>query len=178
MDSTTTPSITDQDTAAAALRKSRDDLAKAIDNADSWMKDFRDTIVTVRPQGILTVDEMAEAIGKDRNYVDTVWSDHGDAAKGKQTRVHVDAPEGAKVNAIQLLADSARKAYGTASTVGVLRAERDRVVALVYASKILGPSAIAREVGVDRNHVLRIARKAGIQPQHRTNIKNQHTAGK
>ena len=94
MDSTTTPSITDQDTAVRALNKSRDDLASAIGNADQWMKDFRDTIVQLRPMGVLTVDEMAEAIGKDRNYVDTVWSDHGDATKGKQTRVHVDAPEG------------------------------------------------------------------------------------
>lgn len=173
-----TGGVTDEATAKTALNKVRDYLADAQDKATGTMSDLRELIVRIRPMGVLTVDEMAEAIERDRNYVDSVWSTHGETTKGKQTRVAADAPEGARDNAIRLLANAAHNQRGTAGTVLVMRAERDRTVAMVYASKILGPSAIAAEVGVDRNHVLRIARKAGVAPMHRTGAKNQHTTGK
>jgi hypothetical protein len=172
--------ITDQSTATQALNKVRDDLAKANGNATDTMETLRDTIVRIRPAGVLTVDEMADAIGRDRNYVDSVWSAHGDTNKGKQTRVAVvEQQDGSLPAEYRQLADAAHNQRGAANTVPVLRAERDRVVAMVYASKILGPSAIASAVGIDRNHVLRIARKAGVAPVHRpTGAKNQHTVSK
>lgn len=182
MNATTTvvkpENITDQATATAALVKVRDDLAKATGNATDTMAALRTTIVATRPTGVLTVDEMAEAIGRDRNYVDSVWSSHGDTTKGKQTRVAADVTDEQRVTAIQTLADAAGSQRGAAGTVNVMRAERDRVVAMVYASKILGPSAIAAVVDIDRNHVLRIARKAGVLPVHRPagTARNQHTA--
>jgi hypothetical protein len=173
--------ITDQATATAALHKVRDDLAKATSNATNTMKTLRDTIVRVRPSGLLTVDQMAEAVGRDRNYVDSVWSSHGDTTKGKQTRVAAVAAEDENASSLPTyreLADAAGNQRGTASTVNVMRAERDRVVAMVYASKILGPSAIAAAVDIDRNHVLRIARKAKVAPAWRPagTARNQHTA--
>lgn len=171
--------IIDQDTATKALNKVRDDLARATGKAADTTDALRDTIVKLRPLGVLTVDEMADAIERDRNYVDSVWSAHGETTKGKQTRVAADnAAPGAVDNARQLLADAARNQRGTAATVLVLRAERDRVVTMVYTSKLLGPTAIAREVGVDRNHVLRIARKGGAAPAHRKGSRNQYTASK
>lgn len=184
MNATTTvvkdENVTDQATAKAALNKVRDDLAKATGNASTTMTTLRDTIVSVRPSGALTVDEMAEAIGRERNYVDSVWSSHGETKQGKQTRVAVADDDGKfahELDEYRQLADAAREQRGAAGTVNVMRAERDRVVAMVYASKILGPSAIAAEVGIDRNHVLRIARKAGVSPVHRTagTARNQHT---
>lgn len=169
--------IIDARTASVSLAHARDNLAIAEGNAADCMDRLRDTIVQLRPMGVLTVNEMAEAIGRDRNYVDSVWSAHGETTEGKQTRVPMtETTEGARQNAVQMLADAARNQRGTATTVGVLRAERDRLVALVYASKILGPTAIAHVVQIDRNHVLRIARKAGVKPMHRTNTRNQHTA--
>ena len=185
MNATTTvakaENITDQATAKAALNSARDNLAKATDNATETMKTLRDTIVRVRPSGLLTVDQMAEAIERDRNYVDSVWSSHGETKQGKQTRVAAVAAEDENVASLPTyreLADVARNQRGAAGTIHVMRAERDRVVAMVYASKILGPSAIAAEVGIDRNHVLRIARKAGVSPVHRPagTARNQHTA--
>lgn len=171
------PTITDQATATAALNKARDELAKAVKNATDMTAALREAIVTVRPLGILTVDEMAEAVERDRNYIDSVWSSHGETVKGKQTRVAVDADDKGRENAVRLLADAARNQRGTAATVLVLRAERDRVVAMVYGSKILGPSAIAAAVGIDRNHCLRISRKSGIKPAWRPagTSRNQHT---
>jgi hypothetical protein len=142
------------------------------------MKTLRATIVAVRPTGVITVDEMAEAIGRDRNYIDSVWSTHGDTTKGKQTRVAADVSDDERVRAVQRLADAAGAQRGTAGTVNVMRAERDRVVAMVYASKIMGPSAIAAAVDIDRNHVLRIARKSKVAPVWRPagTARNQHTA--
>lgn len=176
----TDENITDQATAKAALNRVRDNLAKATGNATDMMTALRDAIVKVRPLGVLTVDEMADAIDRDRNYVDSVWSAHGETKQGKQTRVAVveDVDPGYRDRSFRYLADAAGNQRGTAGTVNVMRAERDRVVAMVYASKILGPSAIAAEVGIDRNHVLRIARKAGVAPVHRPagTARNQHTA--
>jgi hypothetical protein len=173
--------VTDQATATAALNKVRDDLVKAAENAASATTALRDGIVRIRPSGLLTVDQMAEAIERDRNYVDSVWSNYGDTHQGKQTRVPALAADDENVYELPTyreLADLARNQRGTAATLGVIRAERDRIVAMIYASKLLGPSAIGSNVGVDRNHVLRIARKANVQPVHRTDARNQYTTGK
>lgn len=169
--------ITDVATATAALNKQRDDLAKAVDNATKYTGELREAIVRIRPLGILTVGDMADAIDRDRNYVDSVWSSYGETTKGKQTRVATDASDEYWLTLRDQLASAAHNQRGTATTVGVIRAERDRVVALVYASKILGPSAIAAAVDVDRNHVLRIARKSKVAPVWRPagTARNQHT---
>jgi hypothetical protein len=122
---------------------------------------------------------MAAAIGRDRNYVDSIWSAHGETTKGKQTRVPVAENTDAKAarTAYELLAGSANDLKRAAAAVTKARSERDRVVAEVYRSKLIGPSDIAKAVEVDRNHVLRIARKAGVKPVHRTSSKNQYTSG-
>lgn len=169
--------IVDQATAISALRTVRDDLFGALKTADEAMEVLRDLIVLVRPSGLLTVDEMAEAIGRDRNYVDSVWSNFGDTSRGKQTRVvAANADETDVETARHNLRKAADQQRDRAAAVSVLRAERDRVVAMVYASKILGPTSIASEVHVDRNHVLRIARRAGIAPAHRKESRNQYSA--
>ena len=172
-----TTNIADQATATTALRKVRDDLAKAIDRADDTTGALRAAIVTARPAGILTVDQIADAIGRDRNFVDTTWSDYGQSTRNKQTRVAIqDVDDATHAAAVKTLSDAAWDHRRAHNDVNTLRAERDRVVAMVYASKLLGPSAISREVGIDRNHVLRVARKAGVAPMHRTNSKNQYSA--
>lgn len=179
MNATTTTELRDQATATAALMKARDALNTAVDNLCNRTDGLRDQVVRIRPQGLLTVDEMAEAIDRDRNYVDSIWSAHGETTKGKQTRVPVGEGVDAEAarHAYETLADSAGNLKRAASLVSTARAERDRVVSLVYGSKLLGPSAIAAAVEVDRNHVLRIARKAGVKPVHRVGSKNQYTTG-
>lgn len=172
-----TENITDQATATAALNKHRDALAKAVKNSADTTSALRDAIVRIRPLGILSVGDMAGAIERDRNYIDSVWSAYGETEKGKQTRVPVQGDEYQASTLHGELSSLAHNQRGTAGTVGVLRAERDRVVAMIYASKILGPSAIAAAVGIDRNHVLRCARKLGVSPAWRPagTAKNQHT---
>ncbi len=187
--------IIDQATATAALHKVRDTLILAVNKASAATDALRRVIVTTRPQGVLTVDEMAEAVGRDRNFVDSVWSSYGEIVKVngkvKQTRVSATAAEidghaDAALKQLVAAAQEQRAAAGAPARdgepeqpgeVGVARAERNRVVALVYASKLIGPSAIAAAAGVDRNHVLRIARKAGVAPAWRPagTSKNQHS---
>lgn len=179
MNATTAADLRDRTTAAAALMRVRDDLNTAVDNLCNRTDGLVDQVVNIRPQGLLTVDEMAEAIGRDRNYVDSIWSAHGETTKGKQTRVPVaeGVDASAARTAYKLLAESASDLKTARDSVVKARSERDRVVAEVYRSKLIGPSDIAKAVEVDRNHVLRIARKAGVKPVHRTSSKNQYTAG-
>ncbi len=170
--------IIDQATATATLHRVRDNLDKATVAADHATKALRDGVVAIRPTGILTVDQMAEAVERDRNYIDSVWSSYGDTTKGKQTRVSKNASEVEVAVAEDRLASLADAQSGAAATMSTARAERDRVVAMVYASKILGPSAIAAAVEIDRNHVLRLCRKAGMAPMWRNAgaARNQHSA--
>lgn len=182
MDTEITKKLSDQATAAASLLKARNELDKAIETADATMDALRVAIVELRPSGILTVEEMAAALGRDRNYVDSTWSALGEThrdAEGRvqQTRV---SPQGvsetARKQAAERLSSLGRKQKDTAAAVTSARSERDRVVAMVYASKLLGPSAIADRVGVDRNHVLRITRRRGVGPMHRESTRNQYSA--
>lgn len=163
--------------AVGKLRAKRDELADAVATASEATALLRQGIIEIRPSGLLTVDEMTEAVDRDRNYVDSVWSTFGATEKGKQTRVSVDTSDLDKVreayDTLHKLADAQRR---TAEREKAARAERDALVAGTYKAKTLGPSAIAAAVGVDRNHVLRIARKAGVKPQHRKISRNQYTA--
>lgn len=179
MNAVTARDLQNQATATSALYRVRDNLDAAVDNLMTRTDGLHDQVVNIRPQGLLTVDEMAKAIGRDRNYVDSIWSAHGETTKGKQTRVPVteDVDPGAAKSAYKLLSEAARDLRNARQDVTKARSDRDRVVAEVYRSKLLGPSAIATAVKVDRNHVLRIARKAGVRPVHRTSSKNQYTTG-
>lgn len=174
--------VTDEGTAVAALRKARLDLATAKINSDDAMADLRDLIVAIRPTGRLDVHQMAAAIERDRNYVDSVWSIYGETEKGRQTRVAppVQLDGAAYLKALdesyQALAAANKAQRKAAADLKDARAARDWLVAVVYASKILGPTDIAREVGIDRNHVLRLARKAGVDPAHRPDARNQYSA--
>lgn len=171
--------VADQAAAYSSLGHVRNELHNAVTAADAAMDKLRDLIVKLRPTGVLTVDEMAAAIGRpDRNYVDSVWSAFGDTTTGKQTRVPAaSVGEADKAAATAALAAANKAQLKAADAVKTARAERDRVVAMVYASRILGPSAIADAVYVDRNHVLRIVRKAGVAPVHRTASRNQYSDG-
>lgn len=169
--------VIDQATARSALIDARISLNQAIYDADSATDRLRERIVALRPSGVLSVDQMAQAVGRDRNYIDSVWSTHGEVTKGKQTRVAPIAEDDRAVDrAATELTNLARELKNSTDRVTVARAERDRTVAMVYASKLLGPSAIAAEVGVDRNHVLRIARRQGVGPAHRAVSRNQYSA--
>lgn len=172
-----TENITDQATTVAALNKVREGLLHAIDHKTKTAEHLRGLIVQIRPAGVLTVDEMAESVGRDRNYIDSIWSSYGESVTGKQTRVTVVASDDEREAAALSLTDAARDARLAAGEVVRLRAERIRLVTMAYGSKILGPSAIAAESGMDRNHVLRAARKAGLTPAWRAEgtSRNQYT---
>lgn len=176
--------VTDQRTAVTQLNHVRDALAAAVEKADLAMDELRDEIIRLRPLGLLSVERMGEAVGRDRNYIDSTWSTFGETVTGKQTRVELhpeaypsqDDYDKACNAARDRLTKFSQRQKVTAAAVIAARAERDRVVAMVYQSKILGPSAIAAEVGVDRNHVGRIARRRGVKPVHRTKSRNQYSA--
>ena len=172
----------DAATVTSALNKIRDDLATAVDNQAEASIELRNLIVAIRPSGILSVDKMAEAVGRDRNYIDSVWSSHGATEKGKQTRVPAPADGGGTEAAHKRLSDAAARRVSANKAVSTLRAERDRLITMAYTLKaqdtgvkVIGPTGIAAAVGVDRNHVLRIARKAGVGPAHRANSRNQYS---
>jgi len=172
--------VENQNIARSSLGRVRDELDAAVNRSTRLMAVLRGTIVHIRPTGLLTVDQMGEAIGRDRNYVDSIWSDFGDTQRDedgrvRQTRVYADATDADRADATVRLSGAAKAQRNAAADEKTAREERDRVVALVYASRILGPSAIAAAVGVDRNHVLRIARKRGVQPMHRDGSRNQYS---
>ena len=169
--------VTDQNTATAALHKVRDDLANAVTHQDDAMAAMRQLIIELRPSGVLTVDEIGAAIGRERNYVDSTWSGAEKTTTGKQTRIPVrdDVTDTERAAALASLTIANKVHANAAQDAKDARAERDRTVAMVYASKILGPSAIAAAVDVDRNHVLRIARKLGVKPVHRDFSRNQYS---
>lgn len=176
--------ITDQATAIAALIKTRDVLAVTAAAYEEANAHLRGLIFSVRPKGLLTVDEMAKAIERDRNYIDSVWSLLGGGVKvdGKVKQTRVPVAEGADAAAARQayndLADASRTRQLALSAMETARAERNRVITMIYAADMpgLGPSPIARHVGIDRNHVLRIVRRAGVKPVHRTGAKNQYTS--
>lgn len=171
--------LTDQATAEAALVKVRDNLIKARDDYQAKHDALKALLIDIRPRGLLTVNEMAEAAGRDRNFVDRLWSGTGQTTKGKQTRVQVaentDAYEAR--DAYEAIKEAAYSRQRALKIYDTALAERNRVVAMVYRSELLGgPSPLARLAGIDRNHIGRIARKAGIPPVHRPGTKNQYTS--
>lgn len=175
--------LTDQATAVARLKQVGAALADAVSAADDAMDALRGEIISQRPVGLLTVEQMGEAVGRDRNYIDSTWSAFGETVSGKQTRALRTADEylsaedylSAQEEAVKRLAKLSQQQRLTAAAVVTTRAERDRTVAMVYQAKILGPSAIASAVGVDRNHVGRIARRQGVKPVHRKHSRNQYS---
>jgi hypothetical protein len=179
----TDTNLTDAVTATAVLVKTRDALGTAVDRRKDAVAELRGAIVSIRPQGILTVDEMAEAVDRDRNYIDAVWSNYGDGDKGKQTRVALaDVSDREQARAVDLLADRAAGVRRALDAEDVARKAHHRNIALAYGAAIkgFGPSAISGAAGVDRNHVLRISRAAKIAPVWRQpgTSRNQHTAAK
>lgn len=180
---TTDTGTLDEATAKAALIKTRDDLAAAITRKDDATDALVDTLVRVRPLGILTVDEMAEAIERERNYVDSIWSTYGTGQKGKQTRVPLLAVnDESRAAARTALKDAAAAERAAVNDVKTARAERNLAVARAYGAAIkgFGPSPIAAAADIDRNHVLRLSRKAGLTPAWRKpgTARNQHTTSK
>jgi hypothetical protein len=169
--------ITNEATAVAVLNRVQDDLIEAVETLDNRTTALHDKIVEIRPLGLLTVDEMAKAVDRERNYIDSVWSLSGATVKGKQTRVTVDETADAEAAraAYDMLAELSDNQRRAARAVTTARSNRNQAVVTAYASRVLGPSSIAQHVGVDRNHVLRIARAAGVKPMHRTGSKNQYS---
>jgi hypothetical protein len=172
---------TDRQSAVATLTTVRDYLDSALDDYRDATNALMDKVLSLRPSGFLSVKQIADAVGRDRGYVDTLWSKSGSTVKGRQTRMDVAARE-SEVNqplqvaaAIAELQMLASRAASTKKSVSIRRTARDCAVVKVYASKLLGPSEIARHAGIDRNHVLRLCRRAGVPPMHRTGVKNQYT---
>lgn len=175
----TSDELTAQEEALVRLDMAASKLARARDHVSETLADMRNAVIDARTAGVLTVAQIAAAIGRERNVVDAIWASTGRTVKGRQTRVDVsesDASErGSAIDRLHALASVHKEAVETAE---LARGERDRQIQVAYAAKTLGPSAIARATGIDRNHVLRLVRKAGVGPAHRTNIKNQYTKAK
>jgi hypothetical protein len=149
------------------------------------LTNLRVEVVDARTAGVLTVPQIAAAIGRERSAVDGIWATYGPGievdphGKRKQTRV-ATMPLGTDdtlfAASVSKLSDAARAYKEAVDHVGAMRKERDRAIVAVYTSGAVGPSAIADLVGIDRNHVLRLVRKAGVGPIHRKNPRNQYTA--
>lgn len=183
----TDTNVIDAATAESILIKDRNELAEAKARASAAVGHLNELVIGLRPTGILTVDEMAEALGRNRNFIDTLWSAHNDAVlidgKVKQTRVPLaDVSDATREAAVKSLADAAEEIRAETAAEDTLRAMRNRNVAMVYGAAIkgFGPSAIARSAGIDRNHALRLARAAGIKPVWRAagTSRNQWTVSK
>src|SRR5262245_44428640 len=119
-----TENFADQATALAALHKVRDDLIRAEDANDTATDNLRGAVLDARPTGVLTVAEMAEALGRPRNFIDALWSTYGETIEGKQTRVKVDAGDDVKDVMARDLNQVSGIQRGAAGTLSVIRAER------------------------------------------------------
>lgn len=174
--------IVDQATAVAALAEVRESLAQASATATAATASLHGAVIAARCSSPLTVNEIAEAIGRPRNYVDSLWSEyttkHPDAKVVTPIYESEDELEEDRTRTVEYLAELVNRQRRAVRAADTIRAERDRTVVLVYSSKILGPVAIAGHVDIDRNHVLRLARKHGVAPVHRTVIRNQYTVSK
>lgn len=173
MDAVTEKSTVDQ--VVHSLGVAGETLDEAVQAATTLSIELRAAIVRIRPLGLLTGDEMAEALGRPRNYVDGVWSMYGNPGKGAPLAVATDADPVAARQAFDELLDLSSRLNAANTYVKDCRAHRNEVVATVYRTKVLGPSAIANAAGIDRNHVLRIARAAGVPPVHRADVRNQYS---
>ena len=125
-------------------------------------------------------DEMAEAVGRDRNFIDSTWSSYGEPVKGKQTRVkrdEVSSDDTRRTDAVVTLKSAADTLRRASDAVDKARDARNALVASFYGSKTLRPRDIAREAGIDRNHVGRLVSRAGIESVWRKpgTSKNQHS---
>lgn len=171
----TNEKLLEPDEVRTYLQAVRVELEKAVDASEDSTEDLHDLITWVRSTGRVSVNNMASAMGRKRNYVDSAWSIANRAGR-EPIPAWFNIPE--EENAAALLAhlarysDAQRKAY---EEMKVVRQKRDSAVAMVYASKVMGPSEIAKWVGIDRNHVGRISRVHGVAPQHRSNIRNQYS---
>lgn len=177
-ENTTTATLTDADQARSRLVFVREDLRSAVDRRTAATDKLWTLIVQIRPSGKLSVDKIAEAVRRNRHFVDSVWSARGETTKGKQTRVPVTGTEAEAAEAFDTLRNAADELAAAQAEADNLTKTRNAVVAEVYASKALGPNEISRVVGIDRNHVGRICRTAGIPPLHRADVRNQYTQGK
>lgn len=167
--------ISTADEAQRALTRAGEALADAVTVASARLSDVHDMIVAAR--SVLSVNGIAEAIGRERNYVDSVWSAARRTTPGKQTRINVkDVPGGQAEQAKDSLARLAKLYADAAQEREAVRETRNAIVVAVYRSGVLGPSAIAAAARIDRNHVLRLKTQAGVAPAHRANTRNQYTA--
>jgi hypothetical protein len=162
--------------AVKTLGRLADDLADAVKESEKTTDDLYDLITYLRTDDLVPVADMAEAMGRDRNYIDSTWSDsqaHGDSADPAWFGLTGDdSPE----TLLAKLAEISEAQLAAKERVTTLRNARNALVAQVYASRLMGPVAIAKEIGVKCNQVLRIVKKQGVAPVHRTKIRNQYSA--
>lgn len=164
---------------AADLRYLASQLGLAVKTLSEVSEALRTAIVRIRPLGLLTVGEMAEAVGRDRAYIDSVWSEYGDTVQGKQTRIAVAAdPDGPLPTVYGELSELSDLQYRALACSVNLRTARNEMICDLYVSKTLRVVDLAVAAGIDRNHIGRILRAAGVGPMYRSNNRNQHTAGK
>lgn len=107
---------------------------------------------------VLRVSDMARATGFDRNYIDAIRSSN--KIPGVRTLGRADSNRemiGAALFELQTASEAYEKARTDyKDTLSV----RNEVVVLAYETYVMGPSALAKLIGCDRNHVMRIARTA------------------
>lgn len=161
--------------AEAGLTALGRELERVTKRSETSTQKLHDLITWVRSTGKVSVNEMAETMDRARNYVDSVWSISSRAGKVIDPEDFGLSPYADEYELKSKLNQYSNMQRAHFQELRAIRKERDQAVVMVYASRVLGPSDIARHVGIDRNHVGRLARSAGVSPQHRWNIKNQYS---
>lgn len=158
--------------ASANLHQEDDRFTQATDR-------LRSLILAVRHVPGVAVREMATAIDRDRNYIDSVTSTYqGSPAVLPEPEEGQDKAQYKELLLGLLTAAQTEQdtAYGEAK---IARVVRDRAIVEAYKADVrgrpLGPSAIGAAAHIDRNHVSRIVKNAGVKPRHRSNIANQYS---
>jgi hypothetical protein len=104
---------------------------------------------------LAAASDIAAAVGVPRNYVDQIRS-RSDLPKVVRTERHVySEPE--RSDYLDDLREASDAYQDALDVTDDAREARNRLVSGVYYGKVLGPGRIAAAVGVDRNHVHRIA---------------------
>lgn len=156
---------TEIEKARQRLRESAQDVAQAKRVVEARLSAMRERITYHLVHQTAPISALAMAAGKERNYVDRIKakSDAAPLRGGKDNRVpKVAYGPDAMMAATEEVARAAKKYEAAKKDYAESLEARDVLMSQVYADRLLGPTQIAKEVGIDRNSVMRITRAKGI----------------
>lgn len=160
-------SVHELEAARTASDEAHDRLRGAIREARAFHEHFDGP--TLRPVDI------ARAVGSPANYVNGLWSRLGYTGDVNDprwfSRAERDDPERMKKALARYSQETEKMAVIEESALNT----RNELIVAAYTHTKVGVSAIAEAVAINRNHVLKLAKTAGVRRRRPGPYHNQHT---